>query len=192
MPSPTEVEAAVAARLSRARTDHSRRVAETALRLASLHGLDTSDAVLAGWLHDWCRELPRLELLQLAEGYGLVQHGGHTAISTLHGPLAARLLPTMWPDLSEPVLQAIDRHTTGAPGMTRFDCLVYVSDLIEPGRTFDGVDDLRAVAERDLVQACFQGMDQGIADLLRRGKLIDARTVDARNDLLVRLRGEAL
>ena len=76
--------------------------------------------------------------------------------------------------------------------MTRFDCLIYVSDLIEPGRTFDGVEELRAVAERDLAQACLQGMEQGIADLMRRGKLIESRTIDARNDLLLRLRGEVL
>jgi hypothetical protein len=35
-------------------------------------------------------------------------------------------------------------------------------------------------------------MEQGIADLMRRGKLIESRTIDARNDLLLRLRGEVL
>ena len=37
-------------------------------------------------------------------------------------------------------LEAIRLHSTGAPDMTELDMVVYLADLIEPGRDFDGVE----------------------------------------------------
>ena len=38
------------------------------------------------------------------------------------------------------ILEAIRLHSTGAPDMTELDMVVYLADLIEPGRDFDGVE----------------------------------------------------
>jgi len=45
----------------------------------------------------------------------------------------------------EEILRAIRLHTTGDAGMSAFDALIYAADLIEPGRAFEGVDELRAL-----------------------------------------------
>jgi ribosome-associated protein len=148
LPEIAEVRAAVRARLSPQRAAHSERVAGTAVDLAGRHGLDASAAELAGWLHDWCREVPAAEIVATARVLGLLdgRRAEQVVASVLHGPVAARTLPERWPDLPPAVLAAIDRHTTGDPEMTAFDCLVYVADLVEPAHAFAGVEELRALA----------------------------------------------
>lgn len=189
MPGVDEVARAVTGRLSPERAAHVARVATTATELARRHGMDAECAALAGWLHDWCREVPGPELVRLSREHGVAPAQGQALIvSALHGPLAARLLPQTWPDLPAVVLQAIDRHTTGDAGMTDLDCLIYVSDAIEPGRSYPGVDRLRALAAEDLRGATRGVMEAGLADLLRRGKPIDTRSVRAWNDLVVQQR----
>ncbi len=40
-------------------------------------------------------------------------------------------------------MQAVARHTVGAPDMTDLDMVVYLADMIEPAATYPGVDELR-------------------------------------------------
>lgn len=186
---PSEVRAALRSRLGPARAAHCERVAVTAVALARRHGLDAAAAELAGLLHDWYREYGAAEILAEARACGVVaadvpEEGIVPAV--LHGPVAARLLPRQWPELAPAVLSAIDRHTTGDPGMTSFDCVVYVADLIEPGHRYPGVEALRALADRDVCAATLAAMDAGIVRLVQAGRRIDLRTVAARNALLAR------
>jgi len=186
VPSLEEVAEAVARQLGEARLGHVRRVAATAVHLAERFALPVREAALAGWLHDFYRETPEAELRRLARHCG-VEGAESAPVGVLHGPVAARLLPRRWPDLPTEVLQAIDRHTTGDVGMSRLDCLLYVSDLIEPGRSFAGLDAVRQAAEQDLEKATLLAMDLVLQDLLARHRPIDVRAVRARNDLLQRL-----
>jgi predicted HD superfamily hydrolase involved in NAD metabolism len=153
-------------RLSPARFAHVCRVADTSERLARRHGVDPDRARLAGLYHDWAREMPAAELLGWAERLHLPSA---VAPAVLHGPVAARLLPDL-PGLDATVRQAIDRHTTGAPGMSQLDMVLFVADLIEPGRRFDGVEAIRALAETDLEGATLAALDATLSDLIRRGR----------------------
>ncbi len=187
-PDPREVRRAVEGRLSPDRAAHCVRVAAEAERLARVHGADAAEARLAGLLHDWCREEPADAILRDAQALGVPLPRGEAQVvpAALHGPVAARLLPLRWPGLSLSVLAAIDRHTTGDPEMTDFDCLVFLADLLEPAHDFPGIDDLRAAAERDLRAACAEALTRALSRLLAQGRRIDARAVAARNALLAR------
>jgi len=181
-----EILAALDAQLTAARAAHCRRVAETAEALARRHGLPADQARLAGLLHDWYRELPEAETLRLGAELGLFAPADRPQVvsSVLHGPIAARLLPRRWPALAPEVLTAIDRHTTGDPAMTDFDCAVYLGDLLEPGHAGTELDALRALAASDLRAAMAAALDAGLRHLLERGRPIDLRTVATRNALL--------
>ncbi len=192
MPDQAEVRGALWRQLRAGRAAHSERVAATAAALAGRHGLPAAAAELAGLLHDWYKEVPPAEILDLARGCGAFPAGlapAQVVAEALHGPVAARLLPRRWPDLPPEVLTAVDRHTTGDPEMTAFDALLYVADLVEPAHAYPGVDALRAMAGSDLWGAVLAGMDQTLVHVLRRGRRIDARTVAARNALLYRRAG---
>ncbi len=186
---PAEVRVALRSRLGRGRAAHCERVAAAAAALASHHGLDARAAELAGLLHDWYRECGAEEIVAVARACGVVAADapeGGIVPDVLHGPVAARLLPARWPDLPPAVLAAIDRHTTGDPEMTEFDCLVYVADLIEPGHRYRGVEALRSLAQEDLWASTLAAMDAAIVRLVQLGRRIDPRTVAARNTLLAR------
>lgn len=188
----SEIRAAVERQLSPPRLAHVVRVAETAVRLAARHGCEATSAELAGLLHDWYREVPDAEIVSLARACGVLGPGerlDQIVPAALHGPVAARLLPRRWPDLPPEVCSAIDRHTTGDPDMTLLDCLIFVADMVEPGHTYPGVQELRARAEIDLWGAALAGMTATMERLLGRGKVIDLRTVAARNVLLMRCSG---
>lgn len=187
-----DIRAALHERLSAPRAAHSERVAEAAAHLAACHGLDAEAARLAGWLHDWYKEVPVGEIVALARSCGVLGDAvpaEEVVPSVLHGPVAARLLPQRWPDLSPAVLDAVDRHTTGDPAMTAFDCCLYVGDMIEAGHDWPGVEELRGLAVRDLWAATLSGMETGLRHLLERGRAVDLRTVAARNAVLRRVRG---
>ena len=48
------------------------------------------------------------------------------------------------------ILRAIRLHTTGDRGMGDFDALLYTADLIEPTRTFSGVEEDRNRLTEDI------------------------------------------
>ena len=106
----------------RKRYVHSLGVAETALHLAEVYGVDRFDAAAAGLIHDWDKVLSDDELVARALHYGIKVAGSPSAATPLlHGPVAAYELPQLFPGLSPAVFQAVDRHTVGACDMTPLD-----------------------------------------------------------------------
>lgn len=132
-------------RLKPKRYDHSVRVAETARMLAQHYGVDEKAAQLAGLLHDWDKDFDDADEQMRARIFEIDIHP--TVIETmprlLHGPTAAAALGRTYPQISPEVLQAIARHTTGAVGMSELDMIVYIADALEPGRDFEGLNELR-------------------------------------------------
>jgi predicted HD superfamily hydrolase involved in NAD metabolism len=164
-------DAYVRRRLSEKRYGHTLRVAETAERLARLHGLHGGSARLAALLHDSARELGNSELLRLATGLGHeVIEAEREKPNLLHGPVAAGLARRELGVEDEEVLEAIRVHTTGARGMGPLALALYVADKVEPARDYGGVEDLRALAERDLRGATLDALRRAISYNESRGR----------------------
>ena len=79
------------------------------------------------------------------------------------------------------LLGAIAHHTTGAEQMSALEKIIFLADYIEVNRDFDGVDDLRKAARRNLDEAVLLGYDSTIRHLLDQGKPIFVGTVVNRN-----------
>ncbi len=167
-------------RLSDKRFDHTLRVAETAERLARLHGLDPAKARLAGLLHDVARETDGDELLRIAAKNSLpVGDPEREKPMLLHGPVAAELAEIDLEMRDEAVLEAVRVHTTGAPGMGPLSLVVFVADKIEPGREGDWVEELRELAEKDLGEAARASLESSISFNEGRGRAIHPRSREA-------------
>ena len=65
--------------------------------------------------------------------------------------------------------------------MNRLDKIIYLADLIEPSRKFNGVDELRKIAREDLDLAMIKSLTHTIKYLLDRDLAIDGNTFNARN-----------
>ncbi len=110
------------------------------------------------------------ELLRLAEERNLpVGPPERESPKLLHGPVAAELAREDLGVKSEDVLEAIRAHTTGAPGMGPVALAVFLADKIEPARDYPGIDELRALAERDLKGAASLSLEGSISHNEERG-----------------------
>jgi predicted HD superfamily hydrolase involved in NAD metabolism len=157
--------------LSDKRYAHTLRVAETAERLARLHGLAPERARLAGLLHDMAREIGKEELLRVAEEDGLpVGDFERERPILLHGPVAAKLAKEDLGVEDGEVLDAVRAHTTGEPGMGPLALALFVADKIEPGREQSGVEDLRELAPVSLHRAARAALEDAISYNERRDR----------------------
>lgn len=159
----------LASRLSERSLAHCERVGATARAMALRFGVDAEAAELAGLLHDYERDESPASLLTLAEDLGLtVLPVERESPRLLHARVAAALLRRELPGVGEAVLSAVASHTVGAVPMSDLDRIVYMADMTEPARHYEGVDDLRAACEASPLAECFR---QGYARSLRQARI---------------------
>lgn len=77
------------------------------------------------------------------------------------------------------VLEAIACHTSGREDMTAADALLYLSDMLEEGRKFDGVDELRKIFKEDLFRCLYAALKQQVEYLGATGKPVYGLTLKA-------------
>ncbi len=139
--------------LSAKRFSHVCGTMRAAARLAVLWRQDAKKAQIAALLHDCAKCLDPLTQEVLS--------GDETGISPVYHAFAGAVLAKMEYGITdETILRAIRLHTTGDWGMTDFDALIYAADLIEPTRTFSGVENYRSHVSADI--------DGFMRDALRR------------------------
>ena len=84
----------------------------------------------------------------------------------------------------EEILDSIRWHTTGKEDMSILTKIIYIADMIEPDRNFDGVEDIRKATFIDLDMGVYYGLTHSIEFLLIKNLLIDENTIKARNYFL--------
>ncbi len=177
---------AVRERLGERGADHCARVSATAVNLAEVYGVDADLARLGGLLHDWDRDRSRSELIEAARAEGIEVTPTDEAVPyLLHARTGAAGVAREFPALPVEVVQAIARHTVGAPEMTDLDRVVYLADMLEPARTYRGVEKLReAVGEVPLSELFALGYRVSVMHLLRTRRRIHPETVTVWNSLV--------
>lgn len=183
----TKIDNYLQSALSRKRYRHSIGVAEEAVRLAQRYGADTDKASLAGLVHDCAKEIDGQEAARLLkERYGITPDAmSLQAPRLLHAPLGACMAQSEFGIYDPEILDAIRYHSTGRANMSLLAKIIYIADYVEPGRDYDGVDELRKLAFSDLNKAIMVGLDFTITDLIQRGETIHPDTVHFRNDLVI-------
>ena len=143
-------------RVNEHRFTHIMGVAQTARLLAQVYGIDQDKAYTAGLLHDWDKCFTDDEIRQRANELGIDVEP--LVLSdmpqTLHGLTAAAYFEQNYMVDSD-IIQAVARHTTGAPDMTPLDMCLYIADALEPHRLMDGIDDLRGLIGKANLQDLF-------------------------------------
>jgi len=179
-------DALLASRLSLRAVTHSRSVADTAGALAARYGVDVEAARLAGLLHDWDREQTPEQLLASAASENLkVSAADATVPYLLHARTGAAALRAALPGVSDEVVTAVAHHTVGSSDMSDLDMVVYVADMIEPGRDYPGVDALRVLATTATLSQLFAAAyQQSILYLIHSRKRIHPDTVAVWNAMI--------
>lgn len=176
-------------RLSEERFKHTLGVEQAAFKLAHKYGINEDSARLAAITHDLEKDRPYSEQLARAKELNLIfcqEDLDNPQI--LHGRLAAYMLEHNYLVNDKDILNAVANHTLGRPGMSDLEMLIYSADLIEPGRDFAGVDNLREKLYHGLIEGTYACVGHVLAYLQRQGKLVHPITRRTYEDLEEKIR----
>lgn len=157
-----------------ARREHSYRVARMAVARASSAGVEEGKALLAAALHDCGKYVPSDS--PLLKGFSAPDG---VPAPVLHQYTGAYLAEHLFHIEEGDVLDAIRYHTSGRRGMTKLGILIYLADMLEEGRTFPGVEELRDWFYKDLNACLYHALRQQDAYLKGEGKPIYPLTDEA-------------
>lgn len=167
------------------RYKHCLGVCDEAVKLAKLYGADEKKAYIAGLLHDCAKGFDKEQQLQLCDKYGVKLDDITRACKpVVHAPLGAAIANMEYGVCDEEILEAIRCHTVGKENMSTLDKIIYVADMIEPMREFDGVEELRKAAYRDINLAVVMGMRNSIILNAQNNELIHPNTILAWNYIM--------
>lgn len=131
--------------LTQSRWQHTVRVAVMAACHCSRAGVSEQDAITAAALHDCAKYLS----LDSPELKGFTPPEG-VPEPVLHQYSGAYVAEHTFGVKDADVLNAIRYHTSGRENMTDFEKLIFLADMLEEGRDFEGVEALRALFFRDI------------------------------------------
>ena len=170
-------------KLKGSRYVHTLGVEYTSVCLAMKYGENLETAELSGLLHDCAKELPEKKLIQICRDHGeRISKMEYQNPFLLHGKAGACLARDKFGIDDANILNAIRYHTTGRPGMTLVEKIVFVADYIEPNRKkADNLTELRRMAFENLDETVLRILEQTLDYLIRTGKKIDRHTVITRD-----------
>ena len=140
---------------------HTMNVASTAASLAMCYDFDVDKAETAGLLHDCAKCMNLGKMLKICEKAGLeLSDIEKNSGSLLHSKAGAELAQFRYGVKDEDILNAIRYHTTGRPGMSLLEKIIFTADYIEPGR--DSAPNLPVVRK-----LAFESIDDCVLQILR-------------------------
>jgi len=167
------------------RMAHSIGVAEMAVKLARKYGADEEKAEIAGILHDCAKNLPKDESIRLCDEAGMkLDPICYIEKGLAHAYAGAYLAKTEFGVEDKEIYDAIYFHTTGHADMPLLTKIIYIADMIEPGRTIMGVEQMRELAFEDIDEALMNMMDATVRHIIKKRCMLHADTIAARNHLI--------
>lgn len=137
-------------------------------------------------MHDCAKGYDTDEQIELCQKYGVVLDDITLACKpVIHAPLGAKIAKTEYGVNDKDVLDAIMCHTVAKENMSLLDKIIYIADMIEPMRDFDGVEELRKAAYENIDRAFILGLKQSIVFNAQKNKIIHPNTLSAWNYMLM-------
>ena len=131
------------------RYHHTLGVMYTSASMAMRYDVDVQKALYAGLLHDCAKCIPSDKKIRLCEKYVK----------------------------DEEIICAIESHTTGRPGMSMLEKIVYIADYIEPGRReLPNMADVRQLAFRDIDECLYRILKDSLVYLDSKNITVDPMT----------------
>ncbi|EKN64388.1 metal dependent phosphohydrolase [Neobacillus bataviensis LMG 21833] len=173
--------------LTEHRYQHTLGVMETAITLAAQYGVDEKKAEEAAIFHDYAKFRPKDEMRGIIVSQGFPEDLLAYNSELWHAPVGAYLVEKEAGITDQEVLDAIRYHTSGRPGMTLLEKVIYLADYIEPGRHFPGVDEVREMAKVSLDQALIKAVQNTILFLMKKNQPVYPETFYTYNYLVTKL-----
>ncbi len=147
------------------RAAHSVRVAMAAAKRAANLPVSERKVIQAALLHDCAKNIPmESELLQ---GFVLKKEWGEVPLPVLHQFTGAYVAEKRFGVKDREVLNAIRFHTSGRARISILGALIFLADMVEEERSYEGVEVLRSlfwkeVPKRDAQTALFRCLEEAL------------------------------
>ncbi len=197
-----ELREAVRPYLKPKRYSHTLAVEEEAAYLGSIFLPEEVNALRASaLLHDITKKDELEKQLHYCSEFGIIYDIADLGSPKIfHAKTGAALAARDFPEYTdEVILSGVRWHTTGRPGMTLFESLIYLADYVEKTRTFGdcvtlrrylygGLSDPSVDRTEHFFRTMVMSFDMTIRQLLEEGSPIDRDTVGARNGFIAALK----
>lgn len=182
-------------KLSDKRYNHVLRVKDMAKKISMLYTNDEeviTTCMLAGILHDLCKEMSLEELINLTKDDKRYKEF-FKSNACLHGLAASVYIKNNIEEfsilkkyLTNDFYNSLIYHTVGRMNMSFIEKVIYVADSIEDGRQYEGVDKIRSVVFNDkkLDKAIYIIINSTLKKLIDNNLEIHINTILMRNEYI--------
>lgn len=151
---------------------HTANVVALALSNAKKNGLDKEKVRISATLHDCAKYID----YKSVEGFTLPDGVPQPVIHAFLGKYVAEKYLGV---TDQDILNAVCYHTSGRPNMSDLEKLIFVADMLEKGRNYQGVEKLREFLNGDL-DTCFKEcLKEEMIHLINKKEYIYSLTIDA-------------
>ena len=155
------------------RVKHTADVVVCALKRAKELNLDEDKVALTATLHDCAKYID----YKTVEGFSLPEN---VPAPVVHAFLGAYIAEKVLGVTDKEILDAIRYHTSGRANMSTLEKLIFVADMVEEGRTYEGVGYLRGLYEKEDFEHCFREcLKEEVVHLINKKQYIYEKTLEA-------------
>ncbi|MDE5864266.1 MAG: bis(5'-nucleosyl)-tetraphosphatase (symmetrical) YqeK, partial [Lachnospiraceae bacterium] len=162
------------------RFEHSLGVEYTAGTMAFMYSVDVEKAMVAGLLHDCAKYVSNSKKISKCEKRKIpISPCEYKNPELLHAKLSAVYAKEKYGVGDKDILSAIAYHTTGHPGMTLLEKIIYIADYIEPNRNMlPEMEIIRQEAYTNLDKCLLHILDNCVHYLGKKGAAVDPITLE--------------
>jgi len=160
------------------RFEHTLGVTYTAAALAMCYQVDINKAQVAGLLHDCAKCMDNDKKISICQKHHIqINEIERQNPFLLHAKVGSYLAMKKFHINDPDIINAIINHTTGRPGMSALEKIIYIADYIEPGRKqAPNLTEVRKLAFHNLDTALLTILENTLSYLEESADAIDPMT----------------
>ena len=160
------------------RFEHTLGVTYTAAALAMCYQADINKAQVAGLLHDSAKCMDNDKKISICQKHNIQMNEIEKQNPfLLHAKVGSYIAMKKFGINDPDIINAILNHTTGRPGMSTLEKIIYIADYIEPGRKqAPNLTEVRKLAFQNLDDALLKILENTLSYLEESSEVIDPMT----------------
>ena len=164
--------------LDNKRYEHTLGVAYTAAALAMCYDVAINEAEIAGLLHDCAKCITNEKRVSICEKHNIpINEIERRNPFLLHAKVGSFFAMEEYNITNPDIINAILNHTTGRPGMSMLEKIVFIADYIEPNRRqAPQLNEIRKMAFQDIDKTLLIVLEDTLNYLNRIDQDIDPMT----------------
>ncbi len=158
-------------------------VRDTALKLGKKYNLDLNILEITALLHDITKYYSKEDNIKIINSYFPETKFIYDEYNdnVLHAFSAYIVAKRKYGIKNGEILNSILNHTVGRPNMSMYEKVIFISDYIEPNRTYPSCVKVRAIVEQSLDLAVFTAINDSIIYYEKRKSKIPLIAYKARH-----------